>query len=276
MSDRHLWLCLSLGAGLACLAGPVQAGCGPGLLEVGLGLESSVWQEQDASGASLLEERGTLRAGSAALAGPCAGLEWTARLDFQSGQRDYQGRSSSGAALETQSQVRSQGLQLQAWQPQGERAWSLGARLGWEPDARRDLASVGAVQGYEEIRDRWRLGLGGRWRHALPADWSGLWEAWLDSGPRARLRLQGEAFGSRTVRLDEGRWHALALAWTASPAPVPGRWQPWLGWHWEALRSRASAPVGVQLDSGRVLAVSQPAYRQTQWRLMAGLRFTLE
>ncbi|HLO93263.1 MAG TPA: hypothetical protein VK195_03010, partial [Burkholderiaceae bacterium] len=151
-----------------------------------------------------------------------------------------------------------------------------GARLAWEPDARRALATVGTVQGYEEGRDRWRLGLGLRWRHALPADWQGSWEAWLDSGPRARLSLDGEAFGARTVHLHEGRWQALSLAWTISPAPQVGRWQPWLGLRWESLRSRAGAPVAVQLDSGRLLAVSQPAYRQADWRMVAGLRLTME
>jgi len=276
MSARSVRLGLMLGAGLAALAQPAQAGCAPARLDVGLGALSSHWQETGPDGERLLEENGSLRAGSLALAGDCAGLGWEAQLTLQSGTRDYRGRSSHGAPLDTLSRVQARRLQLQTWhEPEGS-AWALGARLAREPDARRSLASVGAVQGYEESRDRWRLGLGARWRHALPADWSGRWEAWLDSGPRARLELQGEAFGARSVRLDEGRWQALSFAWTAGPSPVPGRWQPWLGWQWELLRSRAGAPVGVQLDSGRVLSVSQPAYRQSQWGLMAGLRYTLD
>ncbi|MBB2485756.1 hypothetical protein H5407_11050 [Mitsuaria sp. WAJ17] len=272
-SPASWWL---LGAGLACLAPAAQAACVPAQLDLGLGVQASRWHEEGGTGERLLEERGTLRAGSLAVSGPCAGLHWVAQLDLESGTRDYQGRSSAGAPLSTLSRVRSQRLQLQAWHPIEGSAWALGARLAWEPDSRRALASVGAVQGYEESRERWRLGLGARWRHALPSDWEGRWEAWLDSGPRARLSLDGEAFGSRTVRLDEGRWESLALAWTLGPASRAGRWQPWLGWRWESLRTRISAPVAVKLDSGRLLAVSQPAYRQSDWRLMAGLRFTME
>lgn len=276
MSTPPACLWLMLGAGLALLAQPAQSACSPARLALGLGAQSSRWQEENAAGERLLQERGTLQAWQAALSGPCAGYQWVAQLDGHSGSRDYQGRSSNGTALSTQSRIQARRLQLQAWrQPEGS-AWALGVRLGWEPDARRALASVGAVQGYEERRDRWRLGLGARWDQVLPADWSGRWEAWLDSGPRTRLSLHGDAFGGRPLRLDEGRWQSLALAWTIGPAPLPGHWQPWMGWRWETLRARASAPVGVQLDSGRLLAVSQPAYRQSDWQLMAGLRFTLE
>ncbi|MEO3712553.1 hypothetical protein [Roseateles flavus] len=273
-SPQGLWR--RLVPGLAFLAPAVQAACVPSQLDLGLGAQSSRWHEEGASGERLLQERGTLRAASLAVGLPCAGLHWVAQLDLESGTRDYQGRSTTGVPLSTQSRVRSQRLQLQAWRPFEGSAWSVGARLGWEPDSRRALASVGAVQGYEESRDRWRLGLGARWQHELPAAWQGRWEAWLDSGPRARLSLDGEAFGATTVRLEEGRWSSLALAWTLSPAPQAGRWQPWLGWRWESLRSRAGEPVAVRMDSGRLLAVSQPAYRQSDWRLVAGLRLTLD
>ena len=265
-----------LGPGLAFLAPAVQAACVPAQLDLGLAAPSSRWHEEGASGERLLEERGTLRAASLAVTVPCAGLQWLAQLDLESGTRDYQGRSTTGIPLSTQSRVRSRRLQLQAWHPIEGSAWALGARLAWEPDSRRDLASVGTVQGYEESRERWRLGLGARWRHALPGDWEGRWEGWLDSGPRARLSLDGEPFGAGTVRLEEGRWASLALGWTLSPVPQGGRWQPWLGWRWESLRSRAGAPVAVRLESGRLLAVSQPAYRQSDWRLVAGLRFTMD
>lgn len=268
-----LWLALALG--MTASTSPARAVCAPAQLEAGLGLASSRWREDGASGERLLEERGSLPAWSLAVAGPCAGLQWAARVDGLSGSRDYQGRSSAGLPLVTRSQVQAQRLSLQAWHALAGGAWALGGRLGWEPGDRRELASVGPVQGYEERRARWRLGLGVSWRHALPAGWSGSWEAWLDTGPHARLSLSGEAFGSQTVRVGEGRWQATTLSWLASPAPQAGHWQPWLGWQWENLRSRAGGPELLRMDSGRMLVVSQPSYRRSDWRLLAGLRWTL-
>ncbi len=276
MSSLRPGLWLLMGAGLATQALPGRAACVPTQLDLGLGAQVSRWHEEGGSGERLLTERGTLRAGALAMSASCAGLEWVARLEAESGTRDYQGRSSTGAPLNTRSQVQSQRLSLQVWHELGDSAWALGSRLGWEPRATRELASVGPVAGYEERRERWRLGLGARWRHALPGGWSGTWDGWLDSGAPARLALRGDPFGSQTVRIGEGRWTGATLGWRASPAPQPGTWQPWLGWQWEGLRSRAGAPEAVRLDSGRLLAVSQPAYRQSDWRLLAGLRLNLE
>lgn len=284
------------GLGIALLTiGSVQAACVPQRVELGIGALSSHWHEDDEAGARLLSERGRLRTVSAGAAGTCGALDWGLTLDSTSGRRDYQGRSTTGAGLSTHSELRSLHVQAELWwnglaapdmPAPGRIAWRWGARIGWEPDDRRDLQGVGAVLGYTEHRERWRLGLGLRARHALPASlgldasgpfgpWFATWEGWVDTGPRARLRLDGAPFGEQTVRLREGRWESLGVGLTLRPAPSPGRWQPWLRWRWEGLHSRAGAPVAVSLPSGRLLAVSQPDYRLTQGQLMIGLSLDL-
>ncbi len=276
MSASRCWPGLALGTLLSSLAAPAGASCGVTQLDVAVGVQASRWQEDSTAGERLLQERGSLGAWSLAVQGPCAGLRWVAHLEGLSGRRDYQGRSSTGVPLSTHSQVQSQRLSLQVWHELEGGAWALGSRLGWEPRAVRALASVGPVQGYEEGRERWRLGLGARWLHGLPGGWSGTWQGWLDGGAPARLTLRGEPFGSQVVRIGEGRWLGATLGFTAGPAPQAGVWQPWLGWQWEGLRSRVGAPEAVRLDSGRLLAVSQPAYRQSDGRLLVGLRLNLE
>lgn len=282
--------------GLALLMiGTAQADCGPQRLDLGIGAQSSHWHEDDEAGGRLLSERGRLRTVTASAGGSCGELSWGLTLDGTAGKRDYQGRSTTGAGLRTESKLRSLHTQAEVWwnghsapanPGPGPIAWSWGARIGWEPDDRRELMGVGSVQGYTEHRERWRVGLGLRARHALAAlpglsadssfgAWFATWEGWLDTGPHARLRIEGTPFGDQAVRLHEGRWEALGLGLTLRPAPSPGHWQPWLRWRWEGLHSRAGAPVAVSLPSGRLLAVSQPDYRLTQGQLMIGLSLDL-
>lgn len=288
---------VGLGLGLALLLiGSAQAACGLQRIDLGIGALSSHWHEDDTAGERLLSERGRLRAVSTGVVGACGELAWELALDGTSGSRDYQGRSTTGAGLRTVSKLRSLHTQATAWWTgQGSPAvpapgridWTWGARIGWSPDERRELLGVGAVLGYAEHRERWRLGLGLRARHALPdvpglgasgpfGPWFASWEGWLETGPHARLRLEGAPFGEQTVRLHEGRWESLGFGLTLRPAPSAGHWQPWLRWQWEGLHSRASAPVAVSLPSGRLLAVSQPDYRLTQGQLMIGLSLDVQ
>lgn len=209
------------------LAGPAMAAdCSAPVLGALVGAERSQWQEFNAQGRSLLREEGTLRTVGLQLAGRCRAVEWSARWTLGQGQRDYDGRTSTGALFQTRSHLQAQHLALQGWLPVHTH-WSVGAQLGYR-HIERDIASKGGVLGYPERFGYWQVALGARYQVALGEQLQLAVTGWAGGGPGGRVQVDLPRADPATLALGTSRLLAVELE-LGSPAAV--RAQP--GWSWQ-------------------------------------------
>lgn len=261
---------------------PAAAGsstCLPDGWQLAAGAEQSRWQEHDAQGRRLLREQGTLATVSVAAVGRCAGLDWQATLAAAQGQRAYSGSSSTGMPIRTHSGIHRQVLHLQAMLPLAPTAdgWSAGLRLGHRWLA-RDLAGVGAVQGYGERFASWQLAAGlarsldlGPWAGAPLALDAALW---LGGGPPGRMVLNLPHADAATLHLGASQLLQLRLGLcngsVAQCRPDGGR--PWrIDLTWQQERAGAGPAQALWRNGVLVGGAAQPATRQQALGLQATL-----
>lgn len=236
-------------------------------------VERSRWQEFDAQGGALVHEQGNLHGGGLLLGWRCAGVDWQAEWVQVGGSRAYRGVSSTGAPIRTASEVQRQTASLTGWLPLSER-WSAGARLG----ARRldrEIAGVGAVQGYPEYFEEWQGAVGARFA-LLPGSASILTaQTWLGAGPGGRMTLRLPRADPTTLKLGNSRLVELGLTWQgdlAAAAVAPG-WQWWLRLLYRQERFDAGPATAVLRNGVIVGGAAQPETHQSTSGLQAGLLY---
>lgn len=267
------WALAASWIGLVALPGAVAgADCGAPSLGALAGVERSQWQELGAQGQSLLREQGTLTTTGLQLTGQCSALEWSAHWTLSRGERDYDGRTSTGAPLQTHSRLQAQHLALQTWLPV-HADWSLGAQLGYR-HIERDIASQGAVLGYPERFGYWQAALGARYQAALGERLQLAVAGWAGGGPGGRVRVDLPRADPVTLPLGASRWWALGVE-LGSPAAIAA--QP--GWSWQlglAYRHERIAtgdPRPLVRNGVAVGSALQPRIVQRHWGGSAGMTY---
>lgn len=127
-------------------------------------VKSSDWTELNASGRTLVGESGTLHGMEISGKFRCGGWNLAARINQVKGSRRYDGQTTAGVPISSQSAIRQRQGQLQAiWDITA--TWQLGGRLS-NQTLWRDIASAGGASGYPERFDWTLLSLGAQWRAA--------------------------------------------------------------------------------------------------------------
>ena len=257
---------------LLAAAGPLAACTWSTGLEAGV--QDSRWRETDAEGRALLHERGTLTATHFALeASGCRLGEASLRPALAGGSRHYDGQTSAGNALSTRSDVREQGLTLQAlpWAWGSARSGAsvqAGARLRWQR-SERDIRSTATALGYPERQQRLQaaLVLAARGTGPLPG-WHWRAELAAGAGPAGRMKVLLPGYDPATLKLGSSRLLQAGLHIGGALAP---------GWSWqvgvEHDREQRSAgePTALRRQGQVVGGALQPATRESATRLAAGL-----
>lgn len=246
----------------ALLAGPASAES-PWSFELAGQQEWQRWRETGSDGRRLVSEDGRL-------SGVAAGLGWTPpegdvslalRAGLLYGERDYDGLSSRGAAVQSRSDIRNAFIGLET----ALAARPLLASWQWRPRAavelwqwRRRLNDVGTVSGYPE---RYRQGL---LLLGVQVQGDSGWRARLDAGggPGGRNRLQLP--GRDVASLPLGTARVWRLGFGAELAPA---------WRWDVMHENLTLGAGderaITLQGVPLQAARQP--RTTQRRLQLQL-----
>lgn len=233
-----------------------------------LGALDSRWRETAADGGTLLREHGVLAQAAFELAGDgCGRGPWRLRLDHAGGDRRYDGRTTSGAPLQTRSDLREQGLTLQ-WLPLGAGRWRAGTRLRWHR-SEREIRSTATALGYPERHDATQLALvltaegdvhgpALRWGVELAAG----------GGPAGRMKLALPGYDRSNLRLGSSRLLQAGLHLQGEAAPA---WDWRLGLQHLAERRAAGETTALTRNGLVVGGVSQPATRQGATQIAAAL-----
>ncbi|QXL84483.1 hypothetical protein [Comamonas sp. NLF-1-9] len=263
------------GATALALAGGVNAaaaGCGAPAWGAVAGLEHSQWQEYAADGSRLLRERGDLALAGLQFDIECEGLQWSAQWLRSQGERSYDGRTNAGVPFQSQTRVRLERLQLQAWWPL-QPSWALGARLR-QQTLEREIAGRGAVLGYPERYRYWQASIGLRHRQVLASHLDWHVALWLGAGPKGSVRV--ELPGYDPAVLDLGRSRVLSLELGLQG----GARAEQTGWTWNALlaygrEATSAGPNTLLTRLGRPVGASarQPRFAQQQWQFRAGAAY---
>lgn len=256
----------------AGVAPDAQAACRMPELSVDAAAVHSRWREFDAQQRRLLLEQGTLRRSGLGVSSNCLGGETMLAWRRTVGTRDYDGLSNVGAPIQTVSQLRADEWQLSHRQPIAG-PWSLSARLS-SYRLHRDLAGVGAVQGYPEQFTYWQAALGARLALPVGASLQLAADAWWGGGPAGRLALRLPTADPTSLSLGTTRSAELALR--LQPRHPAGT-----GWTWDAgieqrLTLLAAGPPGALMRNGALVGgAAQPRTRQGEFALggRVGLRF---
>lgn len=102
------------------------------------GVEHSQWREFKGDGSRLLRERGTLALAGVQLDVHCAGIEASAQWLGSRDTRAYDGQTDKSTPFQTDSRLRYERLQLQAWVPL-QPAWAVGVQVRQDCLERRPL-----------------------------------------------------------------------------------------------------------------------------------------
>lgn len=264
---------LFLGCALSSSFAQAQApACGAVRLDATLGQVASRWQEHDNQRRELLLETGNLATLGLGVQAECFGLDWQASLHSAQGRRDYAGRSSTGAAIQSSSGIEQTELRLELRRDVAPQLW-LAGRLGYQV-LNRTLAGVGAVQGYPEQYRYWRGAIGAGHRLWQGARWQLQGEAWVGGGPAGRMTLTLPADDPATLTLGNSAHAALGLEWRSDAATEPAA-----GWSWRLRldhmveQIEAGSPQILTRNGGVVGAALQPKTRISSTTFGAGLRY---
>ena len=250
----------------------VRAACRMPELSVEAAAVRSRWREVDAQQRALVLEQGTLWRSGLGASSNCLGGETTLAWHHAVGSRDYDGLSSVGAPIQTVSRLRADEWHLSHRQPIAG-PWALSARLS-AVRLRRDLAGVGAVQGYPEQFTYWQAALGARLALPVGASLLVAADAWWGGGPAGRLALRLPTADPTSLTLGTTRTAELALR--LQPRQPAGK-----GWTWDAAMEQrltllAAGPPGALMRNGALVGgAAQPRTRQGEFALggRVGLRF---
>lgn len=170
----------------------------------------SDWQEFDTSGRRLVHESGTLQGAELSASFRCSDWIFQAELTQLEGTRLYDGQTSSGIPVTSQSALRqSKGL-LQTSLNVSD-AWRLGVRLSGQTTW-RDIASAGGASGYPERFD-WRLlSLGSQWKTVLGRGQMTV-AAWAGTQLTSSMTLNLPGRDQAILELGTIRQVELAVGW---------------------------------------------------------------
>lgn len=188
------------------------------LLRAGYVSNVSEWQEFDTLGRKLVHESGTLQGTELSAGFKCDDLMLQAEITQLDGTRLYDGQTSSGVPVISQSALRQSKGQLQTSLNFGD-AWQLGVRLSGQTTW-REIASAGGASGYPERYDWTLLSLGAQWTAVLDpgqmtlAAWTG---TQLTSSMTLNLPGRDQAMLQvgpiKQVELSAGWYLPLSPAW---------------------------------------------------------------
>lgn len=125
----------------------------------------SDWQEFDAAGRRLVHEFGTLQGAELSAELDCGPWRLQTQWSQLDGGRVYDGQTSTGVPVVSQSQLRQTRSQFQAAFRVTD-AWRLGVRMSGQ-STWRDIASAGGASGYPERFDWALVSLGAQWSATL-------------------------------------------------------------------------------------------------------------
>ena len=221
---------------------------------------ASEWTEFNGSGRKLVGEAGTLDGIEISGQVRCGIWNLAAQISQLDGSRRYDGQTTTGVPVTSQSAVRQRQGQLQATFNITE-AWQLGGR--WSSQTLwRDIASAGGASGYPERFDWTLLSLGAQWR------------AGLGPGQLALAAWTGWQLQSRMVLTLPGRDQATLALGSISQIDLMAGWRTQLSpaWHVQAdigyrridmgqgansVITRGGLPVGVAYQP-RTIMVDRP------------------
>lgn len=239
-----------------------------------VGHEASHWQEFQPSGKTLLREKGTMWQRGLGWRSDCGAWQVQLEAAQSSGQRDYQGQSNRGVAVQTISRLNGRSVDAQLWRAVDEH-WSLGGRWLWR-QTQRNLVSVGEVLGYEEVyvQPGWALGVQHVWRSAAVGTWHGRF--WQGQGHNGRVTVALPAMDPAILPLGASRWWGAQVQWSAcQPKARATGWDCDVSLDYLSERMARGAEVPVYSQGLLKLGAHQPATRQQSLvlRLAALYRF---
>lgn len=244
-----------------------QAACGIDTLALSAGAQDSRWTEHDAEDRRLLREQGWLPEAALALRAACGA--WSGELSWRHavGERDYQGFSNRGAAVQTHSSLR-----IDEWTLSVQRPLLEGLKLGIRAQhqaTRRELASAGTVQGYPERHRHWVYALGAL---AEGAAWGeSRWQAaaWAGGGPGGRVLVALPIADEASLKTGRLRQAELQLQWLS--APWAEGWRTSLGLRWRGERIGAGDVTTLWRNGVAVGGALQPRHQLSNAGLEVGV-----
>ena len=210
----------SLGLLLTAISLPAIAECDDRLtaLEAALVSSHSDWTELDAAGRQLVHESGRLHGAALSIGLNCSDSDFLALISQLDGPRRYDGQTSTGAPILSNSDVRQRRAYLQA-NFHLAATWKLGGRLAsntiW-----RDMASAGAASGYPERYDWTAISLGVQWEKVFDRNRLKL-AAWVGRPVRSSMELTLPGRDQTILKLGAMRQTEFTIGWHAP-----------LGLHW--------------------------------------------
>ena len=202
----------SLGLLLTAISLPAIAECDDRLtaLEAALVSSHSDWTELDAAGRQLVHESGRLHGAALSIGLNCSDSDFLALISQLDGPRRYDGQTSTGAPILSNSDVRQRRAYLQA-NFHLAATWKLGGRLAsntiW-----RDMASAGAASGYPERYDWTAISLGVQWEKVFDRNRLKL-AAWVGRPVRSSMELTLPGRDQATLNLGAMRQTEFAIGW---------------------------------------------------------------
>jgi hypothetical protein len=177
----------------------------------------SDWGEFDTLGRRLVHESGALQGTELSAELNCGDWNFQALLSQLEGSRVYDGQTSSGTAVTSQSALHQlQGHLQTSLNITG--ALSLGVRLSGQTTS-RDIASAGGASGYPERFDWTLLSVGSQFKTALGPGQMTL-EAWAGTQLTSSMLLDLPGRDQAKLQLGSIRQLELALGWRVPLSPA--------------------------------------------------------
>lgn len=221
---------------------------------------SSEWHEFDAALRNLVTETGTLSGAELSISYPCHPWHWAAALSELNGSTRYDGQTSNGSRVVSQSVIGQRQGRLQAHYALAEH-WQVGARLLHQTIS-RDIASAGGATGYPELYDWTTLAVGAQWQASLGPGTLTV-AAWSARPVQSSLLVKLPGRDPAKLPLGSIRQFDLNLGWRTQLSPA---WhlQAEVGWQRteidegsQAVITRNGFPTGVA-HQPRLTTLSRP------------------
>lgn len=177
----------------------------------------SDWNEFDASGRKLVHESGTLQGVALSASLRCGDWKLQGQLSQLDGSRLYDGQTSTGVPVTSQSALRQRQGHLQASLNVTD-AWQFGGRLSGQT-LWRDIASAGGASGYPERFDWTLLSLGAQWKTGLGPGQLTL-AAWAGTQLMSSMVLTLPGRDPATLPLGSISQAELAAGWRTQLSPA--------------------------------------------------------
>ncbi len=201
------------------------ADCSAPALGASTGITRSVWEESSATGRRLVREQGTLIRNGITADGNCGAWTWRLALARSTGQRAYDGVSTTNFPIQTTSDLRITDASAQVWTP-SLHDWSAGVRWN-QRRLDRTIAGTGSVLGYPERFSYWQAAAGLRREVLLAPGWVLSADAWLGGGPGGTLDLRLPNADAAELKLGKSRLAEVGLQIDSAALPTY-----LAGWSW--------------------------------------------